>query len=95
MGIVESAATPNGLKLIFPTSFSLSSLRCFLGKPLDRSLTLPSTIQAAPGDEVVLVPPGVSRARVPLDGALVLQFLYGVVVALTVRPDAGAFRRLR
>ena len=55
----------------------------------------PQHLQAALGDEVVLVPPGVSCTRVPLDGALILQFLYGVVVALTVRPDTGAFRRLR
>src|ERR671912_455945 len=50
-------------------------------------------LQAALGDEVVLIPPGVSRTLVPLDCALVLQILYGVVVALTVRSDAGAFSR--
>src|SRR5918994_4168429 len=53
----------------------------------------PQHLQAAPGDEVVFVPPGVSRTLVPLDCALVLQILYGVVVALTVRSDTGALRR--
>jgi len=52
-------------------------------------------MQAAPGDEVVFVPPGVSRTLVPLDSAFVLQIVYGIVVALTVRPDAGAFRRFQ
>src|ERR687897_486217 len=52
-------------------------------------------LQATLGDEVVLVPPGVSRALVPLDGSLVLQVLYGIVVALTVRADAGAFGRFQ
>jgi hypothetical protein len=42
---------------------------------------MPSTIQAALGDYVVLVLSGVPRSLVPLDGALVLQILYGVVVA--------------
>src|SRR5215212_4629964 len=51
----------------------------------------PQHLQAAPGDEVVLVPPGVSRTLVPLDCALVLQILYGIVLALTVWPNAGAF----
>jgi hypothetical protein len=32
-------------------------------------------IQAALGDDVVLVPPGVSRTRVPFDSPLVLQLL--------------------
>jgi len=31
--------------------------------------------------------------HVPLDCALVLQLLYGVVVALTVRSDTGPFSR--
>src|SRR5215203_1160629 len=48
-------------------------------------------MQATLGDQVVLIPPGVSRTLVPLDCALVLQILYGVVVALTVRSDTGAF----
>src|SRR5918995_2500932 len=52
-------------------------------------------IQASPGDEVVFVPPGVSRTGVPCDGTVVLQILYGVVVALTVRPDTGAFCRFQ
>src|ERR671921_2420969 len=52
-------------------------------------------LQAAPGDEVVLVPSGVWRTLVPLDCALVLQILYGVVVALTVRSDTGAFCRFQ
>ena len=47
-------------------------------------------MQAAPGYEVVFVPPGVSRTLVPLDGALILQIFYGIVVALAVRPDADA-----
>jgi hypothetical protein len=51
----------------------------------------PQHLQAALGDEVVLVPPGVSRALVPLDGSLVLQILDGIVVALSVRSDTGAF----
>ena len=50
-------------------------------------------MQATLGDEVVLIPPGVSRTLVPLDCALVLQILYGVVVALTVRSDTSAFSR--
>ena len=54
----------------------------------------PQHLQAAPGDEVVLVPPGVSRALVPLDCALVLQLLYGIVVALSVRVEAAAASRL-
>jgi hypothetical protein len=54
----------------------------------------PQHLQAALGDEVVLVPPGVSCARGPLDGSLVLQFLYGIVVALTVRVEAAAASRL-
>jgi hypothetical protein len=42
----------------------------------DRSSPSPTRIiQASPGDEVVFVPPSVSRTRVPLDGALVLQIL--------------------
>src|SRR5215218_1651850 len=53
----------------------------------------PQHLQAPPGDEVVFVTPGVSRALVPLDCALVLQILDGVVVALTVRSDTGAFCR--
>src|SRR5215217_6800303 len=52
-------------------------------------------LQAALGDEVVLIPPGVSRTLVPLDCALVLQILYGVVVALTVRSDTAAFSRIQ
>src|SRR5918993_3640688 len=52
-------------------------------------------IQAALGDYVVLVPPGVPRARVPFDGPFILQVLQGIVVALAVWADAGAFRRLR
>ena len=52
-------------------------------------------LHAAPGDEVVLIPPGVSRTLVPLDCALVLQILYGLVVALTVRSDTGAFSRVQ
>jgi hypothetical protein len=32
-------------------------------------------IKASPGDDVMFVPPGVSRTRVPLNGALVLQIL--------------------
>src|SRR5215203_2148823 len=52
-------------------------------------------IQASPGDEVVFVPPSVSRTGVPFDGAVVLQILYGIVVALTVRPDTGAFCRFQ
>ena len=51
-------------------------------------------LQAPLGDEVVLFPPGVSRALVPLDGSLVLQFLDGIVVALTVRVEAAAASRL-
>jgi hypothetical protein len=54
----------------------------------------PQHLQAALGDEVVLVPSGVSRALVPLDGSLVLQLLYGIVVALTVRVEAAAASRL-
>src|SRR5215217_8811832 len=50
-------------------------------------------MQATLGDEVVLIPPGVWRTLVPLDCALVLQIVYGVVVALTVRSDTGAFSR--
>ncbi len=50
-------------------------------------------LQAALGDAVVLVPPSVSRTRVPLDGTLVLQLLDGIVVADTVRPDARASSR--
>jgi hypothetical protein len=42
---------------------------------------MPGTIQAALGDDVVLVPSGVPRSLVPLDGALILQILNGVVVA--------------
>ena len=41
----------------------------------------PQHLQAAPGNEVVLIPPGVSRTLVPLDCALVLQILDGVVLA--------------
>src|SRR5829696_7752385 len=52
-------------------------------------------LQATLGDEVVLIPPGVSRTLVPLDCALVLQILYSVVVALTVRPDTSAFSRIQ
>src|SRR5215208_3075206 len=52
-------------------------------------------LQAAPGNEVVLIPPGVSRTLVPLDCALVLQILYGVVVALTIRSDTSAFSRIQ
>ena len=52
-------------------------------------------IEAAPGYEVVFVPPGVFGALVPLDGALVLQIVYGIVVALTVRADTGAFSRFQ
>jgi hypothetical protein len=47
-------------------------------------------IQAALGDDVFLATPGVSRTRVPLDGALVLQILNDIVVADTARSDAGA-----
>src|SRR3712207_6374731 len=73
---------------------SLYALSCFLRNPLNRSpLALPSTIQAALGDGVVLVLPCVSRTRGPLDGALVLQLLDGIVVADTVRPDARALSR--
>ena len=54
----------------------------------------PQRLQAALGDEVVFVPPGVSHALVPLDGALVLQFLYGIGVALTVRVEAATASRL-
>jgi len=43
----------------------------------------------------VFVPPGVSGTLVPLDSALVLQVLDGVVVALTVRSDTGAFCRVQ
>ena len=50
-------------------------------------------MQATLGDEVMLIPPGVSRTLVPLDCVLVLQIVYGVVVALTVRSDTGAFSR--
>ena len=76
-------------------------LRSLISEQLHLALLESSTpspirsIQAEPGDKVVLVPPGVSRARVPLDSTLVLQILYGVVVALTVRPDTGAFRRFQ
>src|SRR5215217_1582317 len=48
-------------------------------------------IQAALGNEVMLIPPGASRTRVPFYGTFVFQIVYGIVVALTVRPDAGAF----
>ena len=61
---------------------------------MDRSpLVLPNTIQAGLGDAVVFVPPGVSRARGPLDSTLVLQVLDGIVVAEAVRIDAGALSR--
>src|SRR5919112_195940 len=52
-------------------------------------------LQAASGNDVVFVPSGISRTLVPLDCALVLQILYGVVVALTVRSDTGAFCRFQ
>jgi hypothetical protein len=52
-------------------------------------------MQASLGDEVVLIPPSVSRTLVPLDCALVLQILYGIVVALTVRSEIGAFSRFQ
>jgi hypothetical protein len=42
---------------------------------------LPQHLQAPLGDDVALVPPGVTRTVVPLDGPLVLQFLDGIVVA--------------
>ena len=58
--------------------------------PADRRNQMARVVQAAPGDEVVLVSPGVPGALVPLDSALVLQLLYGVVVAEMVRVDAGA-----
>jgi hypothetical protein len=38
-------------------------------------------LQAALGDEVVLILPGMSRTLVPLDRPLILQILDGVVVA--------------
>jgi hypothetical protein len=52
-------------------------------------------LQATLSDDAVFVPPGVSGALVPLDGTLVLQIVYGIVVALTVRADAGAFCRFQ
>jgi hypothetical protein len=52
-------------------------------------------MHAAPGYEVVFVPPGVSRPLVPLDGAFVLQIVYGIVVALSIWPDTGAFCRFQ
>jgi hypothetical protein len=52
-------------------------------------------IQATLGDEVVLVPPGVSRTLVPFYGTLVFQIVYDIVVALSVRPDTGAFSRIQ
>src|SRR5829696_4510726 len=52
-------------------------------------------IQASPGDEVVFVPPSVSCTGVPFDCTLELQILYGVVVALTVRPDSGTSCRFQ
>jgi hypothetical protein len=57
------------------------------------SRALPSIVQAALSDDAVLVFPGVSRTHGPLDGALVLQLLDGLVVADTVRPDANALSR--
>jgi hypothetical protein len=53
----------------------------------------PQHLEAPLGDDVVLVSPGVSRTRDPLDGALVLQFLDGIVVAEIVRVNAGASSR--
>src|SRR5215218_10108711 len=72
-----------------PVSLTLKELPLTL---LDRYCSgTTQVIQAAPGYEVVFVPPGVSGTLVPLDGALVLQIVYGIVEALTVRPDTGAF----
>src|SRR5919112_5804765 len=77
----------------FLLSLILEQLRLTLS---DSSFPSPTRkIQASPGDEVVFVPPSVSRTLVPLDCALVLQILYGVVVALTVRPDTSAFCRFQ
>ena len=62
---------------------------CYLGNPLNR-LALPGTSQATLGFDVVLVPSGVPRPLVPLDGALVLQILDGIVVVEAVGVDPGA-----
>ena len=43
--------------------------------------------QAAPGNEVVLVPSGVSRTLVPLDGALVLQISVDNCAFSFLNPD--------
>src|SRR5215216_5382127 len=47
----------------------LSPPGCFVRR---LPLVLPGTLQAALGDYVALVPPGVPRTLVPLDGPLVL-----------------------
>jgi hypothetical protein len=96
---------PLGTQLRLPTPRSLSDTRpLLLSLMLEQPrLTLSASsspsptrvIQASRGDEVVFVPPGVSRTLVPLDCALVLQILYCVVVALTVRSDTGAFCRFQ
>ena len=75
-------------------SFSLSS-ELLSWEPLEPlPLALPSTIQAAPGDDVVLVPLSVSRDLGPLDDLFVSKMLDSIVVAQTVRADAGALSRL-
>src|ERR671920_186362 len=91
----SSACLPRSLSDArrFLLTLILEQLRLTLS---DRPFTSPTRIiQASPGDEVVFVPPSVSRTGVPFDCALVLQILYGVVVALTVRPDTSAFCRFQ
>ena len=73
---------------------SVFARNCFLWGSSDRSyLALAAVVQAAPGDDVVLGPPSVPRALVPLYGALVLQLPDGIVVARTARIYADALRR--
>ena len=71
----SSACLPRSLSDIrrLLLSLNLEQRRLTLSDSSSPNPTL--LIQSALCDEVVLVPPGVSRTLVPLDGALVLQIL--------------------
>jgi hypothetical protein len=71
-------------------SLTLKELPAYLGWLYSGTTQV---MQATLGDEVVFVTPSVSGTLVPFYGTFVFQIVYGIVVALSVRSDTGAFSR--